>query len=218
MLVSAFMAAAALAQAVDDATSYVRTALLFVEPYAATLVVVNTSDGSVSEVRRRALADDESDAVAQLADMVSSVSNVQAFDARPEGVVVVGSGVDIPLILPALAAATSLEVSVLDEPEMALARGAALASANAPLFESSTAALAYALDPGTGEVDPLALSGEFLGLLSGYQGASDASPADVEDNVAYSAVQDRAGRGRRHAHRRPTGRGGAAAQILAVGQ
>ena len=37
MLVSAFMAAAALTQAVGDATNYARTALLFVEPYTATL-------------------------------------------------------------------------------------------------------------------------------------------------------------------------------------
>ena len=34
MLVSAFMAAAALAQAVGDATNYAQTALLFVEPYS----------------------------------------------------------------------------------------------------------------------------------------------------------------------------------------
>ena len=46
-------------------------------------------------------------------------------------------------------------VSAPEEPETALARGAALASANAPLFASSTAALAYAQDPGTGAVDPL---------------------------------------------------------------
>jgi len=42
-LVSAFMAAAALAQAVGDATNYASTALLFVEPYAATLAVVSTT-------------------------------------------------------------------------------------------------------------------------------------------------------------------------------
>jgi hypothetical protein len=79
---------------------------------------------------------------------------------------------------------------------MALARGAALASANAPLFASSTAALAYALDPGTGEVDPLALAGQFPGLLPGYlpeyRGVPDAS-TDVKagkPNVAYSAEPD----------------------------
>ncbi len=177
-LVSAFMAAAALTQAVGDATNYAQTALLFVEPYTATLAAVNTADGSIAEVRRRVLADDEDQAVAELVELVSSAEDLEA---RPQGVVVVGSGVDIPLIKPALEAATSLELSVPDEPEMALARGAALASANAPLFASSTAALAYALDPGTGEVDPLALAGQFSGLLPGYQG---------KPNVAYSAVPD----------------------------
>ena len=193
MLVSAFMAAAALTQAVGDATDYAHTALLFVEPYTATLAVVDTADGSISEVRRRFLADDEDQAVAELADMVSGA---EALEARPDGVVVIGSGVDIPLIMPALEAATSLELSVPDEPEMALARGAALASANAPLFASSTAALAYALDPGTGEVDPLALAGQFPGLLPGYlpEYRAVSEPAGEakkgEANVAYSAVPD----------------------------
>jgi hypothetical protein len=50
MLVSAFMAAAALAQAVGDATNYAQTALLFVEPCTAILAVVNTADRSISEV------------------------------------------------------------------------------------------------------------------------------------------------------------------------
>lgn len=119
MLVSAFMAAAALTQAVGDATNYARTALLFVEPYTATLAVVDTCDGSISDVHRRVLADDEDLAVAELVDMVSGAD---ALEARPEGVVVVGSGVDIPLIKPALEAATALELSAPDEPEMALAR------------------------------------------------------------------------------------------------
>ena len=56
MLVSAFMAAAALAQAVGDATNYAQTALLFVEPDTATLAVVDTSDGSIADVHRQALA------------------------------------------------------------------------------------------------------------------------------------------------------------------
>ncbi len=179
MLVSAFMAAAALAQAVGDATNYASTALLFVEPYTATLAVVNTADGSIVEVRRRVLADDDDQAVAELAEMASAADTLKA---QPDGLFVVGSGVDIPMIKPALEAATSLELSVPEEPEMALARGAALASANAPLFASSTAALAYAQDPGTGEVDPLVLAGCFAGL-----------PADAKagvDNVAYSAVPD----------------------------
>jgi hypothetical protein len=124
------------------------------------------------------------------------VSGAEALESRPQGVVVVGSGVDIPLIKPALEAATSLELSVPDEPEMALARGAALASANAPLFASSTAALAYALDPGTGEVDPFALAGQCPGLLAAYlpeYRSVPEPPADAKKgkaNVAYSAVPD----------------------------
>src|ERR1700730_1592324 len=192
MLVSAFMAAAALTQAVGDATTYARTALLFVEPYTATLAVVDTADGSVCDVHRRVLADDEDQAVGELVELVSGA---ETLEMDPAGVVVVGSGVDIPLIKPALEAATSLQLSVPDEPEMALARGAALASANAPLFASSTAALAYALDPGTGEVDPLALAGQFPGLLPAYQPVyrSVPEPSDGKTgkpNVAYSALPD----------------------------
>jgi hypothetical protein len=185
MLVSAFMAAAALAQAVGDATSYARTALLFVEPYTATLAMINTSDGSVFDVQRRPLSDDEDQAVAELVELVSGA---ESLEAAPDGVFVVGSGVDIPLIKPVLEAATSLELSVPDEPEMALARGAALASANAPLFASSTAALAYAQDPGTGQVDPLSFAGhlpENRGIPERFDDSEEG-----EANVAYSAVPD----------------------------
>jgi hypothetical protein len=189
MLVSAFMAAAALAQAVGDATDYAHTALLFVEPYTATLAVVGSADGSIAEVHRQLLPEDENDAVAELVEMVSGAESLQA---HPDGLLVVGSGVDIPMIKPVLEAATSLWLSIPEEPEMALARGAALASANAPLFASSTAALAYALDPGTGEVDPLVLAGSFPGYLPEYrpipQVPVNAKPG--KDNVAYSAVPD----------------------------
>ncbi len=189
MLVSAFMAAAALARSVGDAIRYTHTALLFIEPYAATLAVIDTADGSVSDVHRTVLSDDDQEAVAELAEMVS---RVEALVAHPEGVVVVGSGVDIPLIRPALEAATSLGLVVPDEPNMALAQGAALAAANAPLFASSTAALAYALDPGTGAVDPLALAGQSPGLLPAYRGVAGTAgeAGDGQDNVAYSAVPD----------------------------
>ena len=57
--------------------------------------------------------------------------------------------------------------------------------ANAPLFASSTAALAYALDPGTGAIDPYAVS-------PGYLAAPDVPIGTVlgEDDLAYSAVPD----------------------------
>src|SRR6516165_5954640 len=69
MLVSSFLAAAALAQAVGDATNYTHTALLFIEPDTATLAVVDTSDGSIVDVDRRALPEDDDAAVAQLTTM-----------------------------------------------------------------------------------------------------------------------------------------------------
>ncbi len=73
---------------------------------------------------------------------------------------------------------------------MALARGAALASANAPLLASSTAALAYALDPGTGEVSPRPIGPTYLDVWGNA----------TADALAYSAIADEddvAPRGRR---------------------
>jgi len=182
MLVSAFLAAAALAQSMGSATGYARAALLYVEPDAATLAVVNTTDGSITDVQREQLPDDDDQAVAAL---VSMVSAAEGLEEHPEGLLVVGSGVDIPLIKPALEEATSLPLSVPEQPETALARGAALASANAPLFASSTAALAYALDPGTGSVSQHAHA-------PGYLAVAEAVPSGEPgaDALAYSAVAD----------------------------
>ncbi|MGV0043009.1 DUF7159 family protein [Mycobacterium colombiense] len=177
MLVSAFLAAAALAQAVGHQTNYAQTALLYIEPDTATLAVVDSADGSIADVQRQALPDDDEAAVAQLAAMVSSAENLQT---RPDAVFVVGSGIDIPLIKPALEAATTLPLTAPEEPDTALARGAALASAHAPLFSSSTAALAYAQDPGTGAINPLAVA-------PGYFEAPGEAGAD---GLAYSAVPD----------------------------
>ena len=145
--VSAFMAAAALAQAVGSATNCARTALLFVEPTTATLAVVDSSDGSISDVQRQPLPEGD-DAV--LAELAAMVSGAQAMEARPESLFLVGSGVDIPLIKPALEASTSLSVTAPEEPETALARGAALASANASLGAPATVAIPQAQPAGSG--------------------------------------------------------------------
>jgi hypothetical protein len=176
MLVSAFLAAAALAQSVGNETNYAQTALLFIEPDTATLAVVDSADGSIADVHRQALPDDDEAAVAQLATMVSGA---EGLETRPDAVFVVGSGIDVPLIKPALEAATMLPLTAPEEPDTALARGAALASAHAPLFVSSTAARAYAQDPGTGAIDPFAVA-------PGYFEFPDAA----EGGLAYSAVAD----------------------------
>jgi hypothetical protein len=176
MLVSAFLAAAALAQAVGNETDYAQTALLFIEPDTATLALVDTADGSIAEVHRLALPEDDETAVAQLATMVSGA---EALATRPDAVFVVGAGIDIPMIKPALEAATTLPLTAPEEPDTALARGAALASANAPLFVSSTAARAYAQDPFTGAVDPFAIAPGYFEV-----------PESGDDALAYSAVPD----------------------------
>ena len=183
MLVSAFLAAAALAQTVGAALGYSHTGLLFVEPNSATLAVVDSVDGSIADVRRELLPADDPEAVAQLSAMAAGADRLEA---RPQGLFVVGSdGVDIAMIKPELEAATSLAVSAATGPETALARGAALASAHAPLFESSTAALAYAQDPGTGAVDPVVALAAGIAVAGGAAGDVAADEA-----LAYSAAPD----------------------------
>jgi hypothetical protein len=156
MLVSAFLAAAALAQVAGSAVGYANTGLLLLEPNTATLAVVDSADGSIVEVRRQPMH--WASASVELANMMAWLNTVEV---PPDGVFVVGSGVDIAPIKPQLEMVTALPVSCPEEPEMALARGAALASANAPLFASSTAALAYAQVPDwttAGVVDPCAVT------------------------------------------------------------
>ena len=182
MLVSAFLAATALTQSVGGAMGYDRTAVLFVEPESATLAVVETSDGSIADMYKEQIDGVSSDEVT--AQLTGMVAGLEETESAPGGVLLVGSGVDIASIKPALESATSLHVSAPEEPQTALARGAALASANAPLFASSTAALAYAQDPGTGAVDPY-LQPEYLSV-SGV--STDAEPGDGD--LAYSAVLD----------------------------
>ncbi|MEO6793695.1 MAG: hypothetical protein ABI253_14940 [Mycobacterium sp.] len=185
MLVSAFLAAAALAQAVGSATHYARTALLFVEPEAATLAVVSSDDGSITEVRRQPLSRDDTRAVDELTAMVAGA---QELESHPDGLFVVGSGgVNVAMIKPELDKASPLPVSAPEEPEMALARGAALASAHAPLFASSTRALAWAQDPGTGAVNPALVSAGYAYVAPAV---ADYNATAANEPLAYSAVPD----------------------------
>ncbi len=204
MLVSAFLAAAALAQTVGNQTNYAHTALLYVEPDTATLAVVDSADGSIVDVHRQSLPDDKEAAMAQLATMVAGA---EALATRPDAVFVVGSGVDIPKIKSALEAATTLPLTVPEEPETALARGAALAAANAPLFASSTAALAYAQDPGTGFIDPSAVAPGY------FEGSADSGSS----SLAYSAVPDDLGDAYTGEYSAYTGEYTAATQVVDAG-
>ncbi|OBB90300.1 hypothetical protein A5782_16785, partial [Mycobacterium sp. 852002-40037_SCH5390672] len=180
MLVAPLLAAAALAQTVGYALGYERLAMLFVEPANATLAVVDVADGSIVDLHRRQIGDGRAGGLD--AELAAMVSGLDARGSRADGVFLIGCGTDIVALKSTLEAATPLPVTGPEEPDMALARGAALASANAPLFASSTAALAYALDPGTGEMNPPALTPTYLDVWGHADVGTDAR--------AYSAVAD----------------------------
>src|SRR5262245_56318643 len=90
MLVSPLLAAAALTQTVGQAMDYEYIALLFVEAESATLAVVESTDGSIVDLHRRHVHSAEP--VAELAAMIAALDGQ---DSRPDGVFVVGCGVDI---------------------------------------------------------------------------------------------------------------------------
>ena len=210
MLVSPLLAAAALAQTVGHALGYEHIAMLFVEPESTTLAVVDVADGSIVDLHRHPVATARQGASqgAIAAELATMVAGLDARGSRADGVFLIGCGTDIVPIKPALEAATSLEVTAPEEPDMALARGAALASANAPLFASSTAALAYALDPGTGEMNPRALSPTYLDVCGNADLGAGA--------LAYSAVEDDGGDETRRRPRASLVAGSALAAISAI--
>ncbi|MBV8785277.1 MAG: hypothetical protein JOZ00_01135 [Mycobacterium sp.] len=210
MLVAPLLAAAALAQTVGGALGYEHIAMLFVEPESATLAVVDVGDGSIVDLHRHRITAPAAPQEVRAAELATMVAGLDARGSWADGVFLIGCGTDIVALKPALEAATPLQVTAPEEPDMALARGAALASANAPLFSSSTVALAYALDPGTGEMSPRAFSL-----------ASD----DVWDDpdartgaLAYSAVEDHRAyvRVRRPRKRWPMVLAGSAVAAIAV--
>jgi len=136
MLVSAFLAATALAQNVSGAMGYERIAVLFVEPETATLAVVETSDGSIVDLYREPIyAESYDEATAQLTGMIAGL---EELGSAPGGLFVVGADVDIASIKPALQSATSLYVSAPEEPETALARGVLVVSRSGRSWETTT--------------------------------------------------------------------------------
>jgi hypothetical protein len=138
LLVSELHAAAALAQAVGRVAGYDKTGLMFVERQTATLAVVNTADGSVVKVLSESFYG--GGAIAVVAEMVTDL-DVQKSVA--DVLFVVGSGVDITAVKAHLTDLVAVPVIAPEEPQLALARGAALASANAPRYDASTVGLAY---------------------------------------------------------------------------
>ena len=172
LLVSELHAASALAQTVGRAVGYDKTALMFVEREKTTLAVVDTIDGSVVKVLSQSLHG--GDAIDVAAEMVTTL---QAEESMPQGLFVVGSGVDVTPVKARLQNLVSVPVIAPEEPQLALARGAALASASAPRFDTSTIGLAYSQDPDETMVYEPALADD----------ATAFGPADVPTVAADNA-------------------------------
>ena len=142
VLVAEQHAAGALAQNVGRALGFDTTAVIVMGPETATLSVVDSDDGSIVEARMCTL--DGGDGADILPTMAATL---ETTNPKPGSVFVVGSRSAVCSVKSSLERLIPQPVIVPEEPEFALARGAALAAANVPGAEASTCGLAYSQDP-----------------------------------------------------------------------
>lgn len=144
---SALHAGGALAKAASSVTGYEKSALLVIEPENATLAVVDSVDGSIVGLASEPLITGVTPGV-----LANLVNPLKGKENAPDGVFLLGLGTDVSDLAESLGDVLALPVNAPDQPELALARGAALASAQEPNFEASTALLgqAYSLEGPTG--------------------------------------------------------------------
>lgn len=123
--ISELEAADALASGIAERAGYDDVAVCLVEPDAAVVAMV-TPDGATVDRIARPL--DGHDAV-ELPSSVIALLNLDEW--QPEAIFVVGSANDLDLVMSSIAALTDAPVISAAEADLALARGAALASAHA---------------------------------------------------------------------------------------
>jgi hypothetical protein len=112
----------ALARGIAEVLGYATTAVCVIEPDSVITLVVNTIDGAVQTAFNHDITCDEA--------LISWLSTVfTRADWAPEALVVVGSAGGFESILHLLEDALSVPVFAPEEAKLALARGAALASA-----------------------------------------------------------------------------------------
>lgn len=112
----------ALARGIAEVLGYATTAVCVIEADSVISLIVNTSDGAVQTAFNHAIDSDEA--------LISWLSTVfTRADWAPEALVVVGSADGLESILHELEDALSVPVFAPEEAKLALARGAALASA-----------------------------------------------------------------------------------------
>ena len=123
--ISELEAADALASGIADRAGYNDVAVCLVEPDAAVVAMVNPEGVTVDRIARPL---DGKDAV-ELPSSVIDLLNLGEW--TPEAIFVVGSSDDLDLVMSSIAALTDAPVISAAEADLALARGAALASAHA---------------------------------------------------------------------------------------
>jgi hypothetical protein len=112
----------ALARGIAEVLGYATTAVCVIETESVISLIVNTSDGAVQTAFNHAIDSDNA--------LISWLSTVfTRADWAPEALVVVGSARDVEPLLHRLEDALSVPVFAPEEAKLALARGAALASA-----------------------------------------------------------------------------------------
>ena len=123
--ISELEAADALATGIADRAGYDDVAVCLVEPDAAVIAVVTLQGATVDRIARPLDGDDA-------VELPSSViAQLDLDEWQPDAIFVVGSADDLDLVMSSLAALTDSPVISAAEADLALARGAALASARA---------------------------------------------------------------------------------------
>jgi len=154
----------ALARGMADVIGFETTAVCVIEPETVIALIVHTGDGAVQTAFNHAIDTEES--------LISWLSAVfTKADWQPEALVVVGSAGGFDEFLPQLEDALSVPVFCPAEAELALARGAALASTSATdlpfaTFVDSPVATAHAPRTKVGR-RPFAQVGALTMLVAG---------------------------------------------------
>jgi hypothetical protein len=113
----------ALAWGIAEVIGYDVTAVCVIEPETVIMLIVHSGEGAVQTAVNHAIDTEES--------LLRWLSAVFArADWRPEALVMVGSGSELRAVMPRLETILSVPVFAPAESELALARGAALASAH----------------------------------------------------------------------------------------
>ena len=150
----------ALAWGIAEVIGYDVTAVCVIEPDTVIMLIVHDGIGAVQTAINHAIETEEA-----LLQWLSTVFT--GADWRPEALVVVGSGSDLHSVIPRLEDILSVPVFVPAESELALARGAALASAhNTEFIQIGPTAERTPRQPRTPR-RPLAQTGPLAMLVAG---------------------------------------------------